>query len=307
MKQGFFTVHPAAALFYFVMAVFFCIVFFHPVILGLAFIGSFLSLTTACGIKSTLQSLCWALPVTLFAALLNPLFNHRGSTVLVFINDSPITLEATVYGILTGIMIVSVIFWMRAFSAAVTSHQLLSLCGRAAPTAVLIVVMSLRFIPYFRRMLDELSAAQSCLGISLKHGNFRQRLQAGGMLFTALTAASLESTIGTADSMKARGYGLRGRSHYSDSHLFLRDWCLIAVLAVCLAVSLFLFIVGILSYSCFPTLPPLSFQGIFPFLYIAFAVFFLIPILFTGGDWLLWLLSKRNISRSLTRKAPKMY
>ena len=45
----------------------------------------------------------------LLSVIVNPIFSHNGVTVLFVVNDSPITLEATVYGADTGLMILAVL------------------------------------------------------------------------------------------------------------------------------------------------------------------------------------------------------
>lgn len=66
----------------------------HPVFLGI-------SLAAAPGLRPAARRpedrrlfFLGVLPLLLLVAVLNPLLNHAGVTILVYVNDNPITLEA---------------------------------------------------------------------------------------------------------------------------------------------------------------------------------------------------------------------
>jgi energy-coupling factor transport system permease protein len=70
-----------------------------PILLLIAFLGSFVYFTLRNREKSVKTHLFF---FTVFAilALVNPLVSHRGATVLLVLNGLPITLEALVFGII---------------------------------------------------------------------------------------------------------------------------------------------------------------------------------------------------------------
>ena len=74
----------------------------------------------------------------LVSSLINPLFNQNGMTVLLFINDTPITLEALVYGIFSSLTLVSVIVWFFTFSSVMTSEKIIYIFGRISPKTALV-------------------------------------------------------------------------------------------------------------------------------------------------------------------------
>lgn len=82
-------------------------------------------------------------------SLANPLFIHNGETVLFFMNDNPITLEAIIYGGVSSLMIVGVLLWCRCYGAILTTDKFLYLFGRLIPKLGLILSMAFRFIPLF--------------------------------------------------------------------------------------------------------------------------------------------------------------
>ena len=176
------------------------------------------------------------LPTMVLTVLLNTLNVHNGVTVLFYLNDNPITKEAIVYGLATALMLASTIIWFSCFSAVVTEDKFLYLFGRIAPTVALTLSMILRFIPLLQRRFREISAAQRCMGRGGKSAGLFPRIRQFGKELSILIAWSLEASIESADSMEARGYGLRGRTSF---HLFRltggERWLLLAMVLLCAA------------------------------------------------------------------------
>ena len=73
--------------------------FMHPVCLGISLVCALAYSARLEGWRALGRQLRYLLPVLLFTALLNPLFNHQGATVFLRLpNGSPLTLEAASYG-----------------------------------------------------------------------------------------------------------------------------------------------------------------------------------------------------------------
>ena len=147
-------------------------------------------------------------------AVINPLFSHNGATVLFVINDSPITLEATLYGVVSSAMILAVLYWFRSFTQIMTSDKLLYVFGKLSPKLSLILSMGLRYVPLFNRQTKKINATQRALGL-YKDDNIVDRIKGGTRVFSVLLTWALENGIITADSMAARGYGTGKRTHFS--------------------------------------------------------------------------------------------
>lgn len=195
--------HPLAVFLYFMTAVGITLLWNRPGLLLASFLIAF---GYACALekgKNILRSLVWLLPVTALPVIINPLVNHRGNTPVLYINDQPITLEAVLYGLFTGLMIAAMLFWFQAYSKSLDSDGFLYLFGGKLPSIALMVTMIFRFIPQFHRSLQEIEAVQKTLGAAVSRGTIRQRLQAGGRLLSALVSITLEDSLQTADSMNA--------------------------------------------------------------------------------------------------------
>ena len=97
-------------------------------------------------------------------AVTNPIFVHNGETILFFMNDNPVTLEAFIYGGAASLMIVSVLLWCRCYSAVLTTDKFLYLFGKVIPKLGLILSMAFRFIPLFKYQIRKINQSQKTIG-----------------------------------------------------------------------------------------------------------------------------------------------
>ncbi|MBO5273135.1 MAG: energy-coupling factor transporter transmembrane protein EcfT, partial [Clostridia bacterium] len=146
-------------------------------------------------------------------ALINPLFYHNGATVLLVINNNPITLEATLYGITAGAMIIAVLYHFRSFSKIMTSDRLMYVFGKLSGKFALTLSMTLRYIPLFITQMERVRAAQRTTG-QYKDGSIADTVKSDLRVFSVMITWALENGIVTADSMEARGYGTGKRTSW---------------------------------------------------------------------------------------------
>ena len=254
VKSAFSQYHPAVSFLYFALVLVFTMFLMHPAYLALSLAGAFLWLTGLKGGRKAMGSLVWMLPMTAFAALLNPAFNHEGSTILTSLpGGAPLTLESILYGLAAAGMLCAVLCWFSCYQAVMTSEKFVYLFGRAIPALSLVLSMVLRFVPRFREQFRVVSNAQKCVGRDLPNGGLVQRVRHGARILSILVTWSLESAIDTADSMRGRGYGLPGRTAFSLYRLEERDKTALAWLlglACCLAAMIW---AGGASFRWFPT------------------------------------------------------
>lgn len=77
--------HPLVNLCYFVMVLLCTMCFWHPVILLISFGAAVAYAIQLNDVKKMKQQVLLLLPVILMAAVLNPMFNHKGATVLTYL------------------------------------------------------------------------------------------------------------------------------------------------------------------------------------------------------------------------------
>ena len=91
--------------------------------------------------KKAFKTALWLMiPVFLISALVNPLFNHEGVTLLFYFRTgNPLTLESIVYGLASGVMLVSVLNWFSCYQVIMTSDKFIYLFGKLIPAMSLIL------------------------------------------------------------------------------------------------------------------------------------------------------------------------
>lgn len=218
------TYHPIVNFIYFVFVIGFSIFFMHPICLLISMVCSFVYSVMLIGKRRIKINLIYMLPMLVIMALINPLFNHEGVTILwYFPNGNPLTLESIIYGGCAALMIINVISWFSCYNQVMTSDKFIYLFGRIIPSMSLIISMTLRFVPKFSEQLKTVINAQKCIGRDISAGNVIKRARNGVLILSIMITWALENAIETADSMKARGYGLPGRTAFSIFNFDKRD------------------------------------------------------------------------------------
>lgn len=251
-KDAFGGCHPAVNFVYFILVTGFGMFIMHPVCLAVSLLGAASYYIRLRGGKAARFFLKCALPVMLLAAVTNSLFNHRGDTVLCLLpTGNKLTLESVLYGAAAAVMLVSVLTWFGCYTEVMTSDKFMYLFGKIIPSLSLVLSMTLRFVPRFKERFGQVGEARICMGKTPRSpiGKLKNALSC----FSVMTSWSLESSIETADSMKSRGYGLRGRTSFSIFAFTERDACILAWLGLS---ALFLIsgaVSGNLSWQYYPS------------------------------------------------------
>jgi energy-coupling factor transport system permease protein len=231
--------HPIVSFIYFTFVIGFSMVHTHPAALGLSLVCAFSYSVYLGGEKTVRRGLLYMLPMLLFAALINPAFNHRGGTILTYLpSGNPLTLESILYGAAAAAMLAAVIAWFGCFNQVISSDKFIYLFGRVIPGLSLILSMSLRFVPRFRAQIRVISDAQKCIGRDVSDGSVLQKVKHGVRILSIMITWSLENAIEIADSMKSRGYGLPGRAAFSIYRFDRRDKHALIFILSCGACSL---------------------------------------------------------------------
>ena len=246
--------HPAVNLLYFTAVIGFAMFFSHPVCLAISLMCAYTYSVYINGRKAVRFTLLYMLPTLIVTALLNPVFNHQGGTILTYLpNGNPLTLESVLYGFSASTMLITVFSWFSCFNEVMTSDKFVYLFGRVIPALSLILAMALRFVPRFKAQIKIISGAQKCVGRDIAHGNLPQRIKHGVKILSILVTWALENAIETADSMKGRGYGLPGRTAFTIFRFDSRDLFALIYIIVCAAIVISGTAVGAYHFRYFPT------------------------------------------------------
>ena len=223
MKDVFGTYHPIINFMFFCAVLLFSMFFMHPILLLISLISGFSYYVYLKGKKALKFSLRFLLPTMILISLINPVFNHRGVTIIGYVMGNPMTLESILYGAGTGLMFGAVILWFSCYNVIMTSDKFIYLFGRIIPAMSLILSMVLRFVPRFMTQVKIISDSQKCLGRDVSDGKLKDRVAHGIKILSVMTTWALENAIDTADSMNSRGYGLPRRTAFSNFRFDTRD------------------------------------------------------------------------------------
>lgn len=234
MRDSFANIHPINNLIFFALVIGFALLLGHPLALAVSLVCACAYAISTEGKKSVLFLVKYCLPTVLLTAIINPVFNHEGATILLFFsNGNPLTLESILYGLSSGVMLVTVLTWFMSFNRVMTSDKLIYLFGRIIPSLSLVISMTLRFVPKFKQQMESVAEAQKSIGRDVSNGNIFGRARTAVHIFSIMITWSLENAIETADSMKSRGYGLKGRTAFAIYRFDKRDKFILAWFAFC--------------------------------------------------------------------------
>ena len=224
MRDSFVDYHPFINLVYFMLVIGFSLALTHPLAQGISLVCAVSYAISAEGRKKVGFLIKYCLPMILLTAFINPAFNHEGTTLLLyFSNGNPLTLESILYGISAGVLLVTILLWFSSFSRIMTTDKFIYLFGKIIPALSLILSMSLRFVPKFKTQMMSVTEAQRSIGRDVSTGSLWHRTKTAIVIFSIMVTWALENAIETADSMKSRGYGLKGRTAFSIYRLEERD------------------------------------------------------------------------------------
>lgn len=261
----------------------------NPLLLCIALLTSVLS--AVIGGTADKKAHLFSLMVFLIAALLNPIFVHKGATPLFFFNDNPITLEATVYGLCAAGMLTAALYRLRDLSKVMTSDRVLYLFGRFSPQLALLLSMAIRYTTLLRVRWRKISDSQRALGL-FDDGNLIDAVRGRAWVLSILITWTLENGIITAESMESRGYGTGRRTSFAVYRVRKYD---VLVMLLCVLLTA-LSAVGI-YHSKAAFYPALSMDLLTPWGITgaaAFTVLSVLPLIMNGREAIRWrlLLSK---------------
>lgn len=258
----------------------------NPILLLLAFLGA-ISYAVVCAERPSVGThwLCLALFVVL--SLLNPLLSHNGKTVLFVINDAPITLEATVWGVVSAGTLVTVLYLFGSFAAIMTRDKLLYVFGSLSPKLALILSMGLRYVPLLRDRARRITESQRALGL-YKEENIFDRIRGDLRVFSILITWALENGIVTADSMASRAYGTHKRSFYTRFRIRPSDACILLATLACATVTVVGMALGALEFTFYPTLMLGKITPLSSAAYTAYGILAALPIILETEERVRW-------------------
>lgn len=288
--------HPLVNFIYFAAVLTFSMVFINPICLGIGFLSAFAYSVKLGGKKSAVFELLCILPIIIASALLNPMFNHEGITILAYLpSGNPLTAESIFCGLGTALMLACVICLFSCFNRIMTSDKFMYLFGKLVPSLSLLLSMTLRFVPRFIERAKEISVSQDCIGRGIHDGGIIKRTKNALRQFSILITWSMENAIETADSMKSRGFGTGKRTAFSNFKFEKRD--IYAVSAIFLIVAYILLGVknDVFAFRYFPNIEIAEISPYSLSVFIAYMILFCMPIILEITEEIRWKKSESKI------------
>lgn len=285
--------HPFINLLYYGCVGVLLMVFLHPIFL----LTAILLLAMVNLLHGNKEKLKKSFPYFIFMGLmvivLNPIFVRKGATILFYFRNNPVTLEAIVYGMVMAFMLISILVLFLSFNHVINSRKFMFLFSKVWPQLALLLMLTIRFVPLFIRRWRELYEVQKVRNHSISQGSIRMRASAGMLYMQKLLTWSLEEALQSAESMKARGFGLsKKRTAYQAFQMTRRDWGMVMLLSL-------LTVIGIVGakqkHGVLPIYPQLGSFGFSSIDWLYYGVFFLLvsfPLILEGGEQIRWHLSK---------------
>ena len=227
--------HPAVSAVYFLCVISVSMFSKNPVITASGLLGSVLLFPFLCDAETVAKTFGGLAVSAAVITVVNPFISHNGLTALFRIFNVTVSLEALLYGVNFAVIFSSVIIWGMCMNAVMQSEKTTYLIGSVAPKTAMVLSMSLRFIPLFAEKARRISRARKALGLA--EGEGRSKLGYASKNFSALIGWSLENSVETANSMKARGYGSSKRGTFFKYSFTVADGLMLAAAIVFTALN----------------------------------------------------------------------
>lgn len=283
-KHVFLMYHPGVIFLYILAVLVFSMLTYQPVYLLLTIAAGSIYSIYLNGLTRFTKNLRFGLVLMLVLALVNPFFNPRGTSVIFYFRQNPVTWEAAAFGVAAGGMLLAVLLWFSCYASLIDNEKFLYLFGRLLPTLALMLSMISRLVPVTRYKAACINNAQKAMGHAPV--TFREKFKLGIRTTSILMSWSMEDSIETSDSMRARGYGSGRRSNYSLFRWHWQDSAALVLLSVMISLNTVLIFTSTFQY--FPVFTGTLFSAVNIGGYLLHGLLLLYPLLLELKERLRW-------------------
>ena len=317
------SIHPGVYLLYYFIMVLFAFIFSDPYFV-VTFLVLLLILIALQGVSHELKNIMKLfIPLSVLIMILNPLLNRTGAHKIYLWSGFFITYEAIAYGILMSLALLIVILVFSSYNRSVSYQEMLYIFSKKLPIISMIIVMALRFIPLINSRAIEVQKLNSLKsnGVELEGGDeeridvdaFNSNINTDynsklvdklksnkriaaiikeaktlGKIMGITVSWSLEESMFTAKSMKARGYNATERTSYLSYKFSNADFAFIALIIITVGIIIVGLLHGVGMINIYPSID-FRFSNLpFNIYYLAFIVFLLPLIYLEIKERILW-------------------
>lgn len=207
MEKSLKRMHPMGLLLYFSGNFLFAMWSRHPWMTGI-------QMVCLCSIyfyhEKSVRKLLPFFGIVFLAAVTNPLFVQRGITVLFYIGNLPVTMESFFYGLHYGCILMNTLLLFSIFRRYFRQEHWVYLFGSIFPKLGVMFSMAMGLLPKYKKQTQLMLDTQKQF---IEKSLFHRVMKVCSME----TTWAFETSMDQLDSMNARGYGLKKRTHF---HLF---------------------------------------------------------------------------------------
>ncbi|MBU5487070.1 energy-coupling factor transporter transmembrane protein EcfT [Clostridium sp. MSJ-8] len=288
IKDSFSKMHPIINLIFFSMIIIFTGLFNKPIYMAISFISSFIFSVYLNRKGAIKYNLIFVIPLMIILSVLYPIWNHQGVTILVYVDYNPITLESIYYGISLGVRTASILMWITCYFNIMTSDKFMYIFGAISPKISLYFSILLRLCPRIKERFKEISTGQASIGRNYTQGNlFKMFINLIRIVSMTITWI-LENIIDVAASMKARGYGLKGRTSFSLYKFSKRDKTMLIIDIILIVVITLGSVFGYNSIRYYPSIK-YKFNYVYEAIsFVSYSIFAILPIVLDIREDYVW-------------------
>lgn len=322
------SIHPGVYLLYYFIMVLFAFIFSDPyfVVTFLVLLLVLIALQGVSHELKNIMRLF--IPLSILIMILNPLLNRTGAHKIYLWSGFFITYEAIAYGILMSLALLIVILVFSSYNRSVSYQEMLYIFSKKLPIISMIIVMALRFIPLINsRAIEvqklnnlknngiemEMDSDESNDSEALDLDEFNSNINTDydsklvnklksnkrvaaiikeaktlGKIMGITVSWSLEESMFTAKSMKARGYNATERTSYLSYKFGNADYAFIALIIVTVGIIIVGLLHGVGMINIYPSID-FKFSNLpLNIYYLAFIVFLLPLIYLEIKERILW-------------------
>ena len=319
------SIHPGVYLLYYFIMVLFAFIFSDPYFV-VTFLALILVLISLQGVSSELKNILkFYIPLSILILILNPLLNRTGAHKIYLWSNFFVTYEAIAYGVLMTLALLIVILVFSSYNRSVSYQEMLYIFSKKLPIISMIIVMALRFIPLINSRAIEVQKLNNlknngiememdggdadALDLDQFNSNINtdydsklvNKLKSNkrvaaiikeaktlGKIMGITVSWSLEESMFTAKSMKARGYNATERTSYLSYKFSNADFAFIALIIITVGIIIVGLLHGVGMINIYPSID-FRFSNLpFNIYYLAFIIFLLPLIYLEIKERILW-------------------
>ena len=288
------SIHPGVYLLYYFIMVLFAFIFSDPYFV-VTFLVLLLILIALQGVSHELKNIMKLfIPLSILIMILNPLLNRTGAHKIYLWSGFFITYEAIAYGILMSLALLIVILVFSSYNRSVSYQEMLYIFSKKLPIISMIIVMALSAdaldldefnsninTDYDSKLVNKLKSNKRVAAII-------KEAKTLGKIMGITVSWSLEESMFTAKSMKARGYNATERTSYLSYKFGNADYAFIALIIVTVGIIIVGLLHGVGMINIYPSID-FKFSNLpFNIYYLAFIVFLLPLIYLEIKERILW-------------------